>query len=135
MLRIRNTKTACRYLLTFALACWLGACHKWVEAEPAGLALQEQAELPVEDRAELRIRVEPDGGTYEGVLQQLSRDSAVLVTDDGPVAVREADIAHLESRAPDPLATLAVVLASVVGIMAAVVVIHDLVICDSAFSC
>ena len=135
MLRIRNTRISFRCLLTVAVACWLCACHKWVEAEPADLALQEQAELPVDDRAELRIRVKPDGSTYEGVLQQLSGYSAVLVTEDGPVAVREADIAHVESRAPDALATLAVVLASYVGVIAVGLVIYNFVICDPGFSC
>jgi hypothetical protein len=97
--------------------------------------LQDQAELPVEDRALLRIVVEPGDSTFEGVLQQLSGDSAVIVTEGGSVAIHETEIAHLESRASDPLATLAVVLATVVGIAAVVVAIHDFVICDSGFSC
>jgi hypothetical protein len=135
MRRVRSSNTASINLLTFALACWLCACHKWVETEPVALALQEQAELPEEERAVLRIQVEPNGSTFEGVLQQFSGDSAVFVTEGGSLGIQETDIVHLDLRASDPVATGAIVLGSVVGIAAAVVVIHDLIICDPGFSC
>jgi hypothetical protein len=110
-------------LLPLALTLWLSACHKWVEVEPPQLALQEQADKPVEVRQELRLHLEPDGKTFEGNPIIIDADSVVLVRSKGPITVSTVDITRVDVKQGDAAASLALGAGVILGGMLAAMVI------------
>lgn len=121
--RIRRSDFARSFLLPLALTFWLGACHKWVEVEPPQLALQEQADKPVQARGILRLHIGPDGQTFQGNPIIIDADSVVLGRGEGPVTVSTADVTRVDVQQSDAAASLAVAAGAILGgILAAIVI-------------
>lgn len=134
MRRFRRSSFVRSFLLPFGLTVWLSACHKWVQLRPPPVELPTQASMPVENRDELRLHVDPDG-TVEGTLVDLTQDSVVLVGDGARLAVPVESVSRVDARRSDTVATVALVVgvAAVtvgVGLVALVAIVCSNGICD-----
>jgi len=98
---VRRSALARSFLLPLALTVWLGGCHKWVELESPQIALEEQADRPVQARDELRLLTEPEGISFEGNPILITPDSVVLANDESRVSVPMESIARVEARKAD----------------------------------
>jgi hypothetical protein len=105
MNRIRRSSFARSFLLPFALTLWLSACHKWVDAGPPELALQEQADKPVQDRDRLQLHTEPDTATFEGDPILIGPDSIVLAKGDERVEIPTKEVVRVDVRKSNLLTT------------------------------
>ena len=124
MRRFRRSSFVRSFVLPFALTAWLSACHKWVQVQPPSVELPAQASMPVDDRDELRLHLEP-AGTVEGTLWELTQDSVVLMNETAMVAVPVESVSRVDTRRSDTVAIVAIVagvtaVAVLVGLVAAV---------------
>jgi hypothetical protein len=104
---IRGSDFARSCLPLLALSVCLSACHKWVEVEPPQMALQEQADKPVQARNELRLHVGEEGETFEGdPIHIFGADSVVLAKGAGRVTVATQEVTRVDVRRTDTAATL-----------------------------
>jgi len=116
MHRVRRSAFARSFLLPLALTVWLAACHKWVELESPQIALEEQADRPVQARDELRLLTEPEGISFEGNPFVISPDSVVLAKGESRVSVPTQSIARVEARKADAAGTVGLSAGVVVGL-------------------
>ena len=123
MKRFRPSAFARSFLLPLSLTVWLAGCHKWVEVEPPQLALQQQADKPMQARDELRLHIGPDGQTFEGNPSIITADSVVLGRGEGPVTVSTADVTRVDKKQGDAAASLAVGAGVILGSLVAIVVV------------
>jgi hypothetical protein len=123
MHRNRRSEFTRSFLLPLALTVWLSACHKWVELESPQIALEEQADRPVQARDELRLLTEPEGISFEGNPIVIGPDSVVLAKGESRVSVPTQSIARVEARKSDAAGTAGLSAGVVVGLSLGVVLL------------
>jgi hypothetical protein len=92
-----------RALLSVTLVVVFSACHKWVEVAPPDIALQEQADKPVQDREALRLHIRDTGAKFDGDPVQIGPDSVVLAKDQRRIPILTEDVSKVEVRRGDAL--------------------------------
>ena len=104
-------------LLSIAVAVLLSACHKWVIVEPPDHVLLEQVEEPIDDRDVLRLHFEESDASIEGKLQFLGPDSLVVAKGTSQATVPRSTVSEVAVRRGDPVASAAIALGSIVGVI------------------
>jgi hypothetical protein len=95
---------------------WLSACHKWVEVEPPSRAFQEQSELPVQSRDEVRLHIRSTEAKLEGDPLTIGPDSVVLALRGGDrVSIAPADVTRVDVRRANTVGTIGLVAGIVLG--------------------